>query len=212
MKIRHENDFYETPTLLTKELLARIDISGIILEPCAGDSAITKALKAYSPRTTGVATRIVIESDLTWGDKRSQRTTREGSPASSPADATTEEFWEYWRSHFYTNYPDCGISWVVTNPPFNKAHQILPLAFEYCSIGVAFLLRSTYSEPCKNRADWLVEHADRLRYRIDISPRPRFRKEGGTDTATVTWFVWQKSWSWEEKGIDSPFAYITDWR
>ena len=195
-KARHENDFYETPTLLTKELLARVDIFGAILEPCAGNSAISKALTQYPDNG-----RIVKESDLTWGEARSH-----------PVDATTEEFWEYWRSHFYTNYPDRGISWVITNPPFNKAHQILPLAFEYCTVGVAFLLRSTYSEPCKNRADWLIEHADRLRYRIDISPRPRFRKEGGTDTATVTWFVWQKSWSWRQKGIDPPFAYITDWR
>ena len=87
-KIRHENDFYETPTLLTKELLARVDISGTVLEPCAGNSAISKALTEYPDNG-----RIVKESDLTWKE-------------SHPVDATTIEFWDYWRSHFYTD--DCG--------------------------------------------------------------------------------------------------------
>ena len=196
-KKRYKNDFYETPSLLTKELLARVNISGKILEPCAGNSAISKVLMQYPDNG-----RIVLESDLTWGDKRY-----------CCVDATIREFWTYWRSHFDKCYPEQGLQWVVTNPPFSKAHEILPLAFEHCNVGVAFLLRSTYSEPCKNRRDWLIQNADRLRYRIDINPRPRFRAEKGSDMATVTWFVWLKDWSWKDKlNIDPPFQFITDWR
>ena len=194
--IRHKNDFYQTPSLLTKTLLGKVPIAGNILEPCAGKSAITKVLKQQESSISAV-----LESDLTWGETRNH-----------PVDATTEEFWSYWRSHFDYHYPRQGLNWVVTNPPFSTAHEILPKAFDVCNIGVAFLLRSTYSEPCKNRRDWLIEHADCMRYRIDISPRPRFRAGKGTDSTTCTWFVWQKNWSWSSLGVDSPFQFITDWR
>lgn len=191
--MRHQNDFYETPGKLTRELLNRVTISGTILEPCAGSSAITKVLREYPYSNT------VLESDRAWQDRRYH-----------PTDATTEEFWQYWRSHLQDNYPEQGLQWVVTNPPFNQAHLILPLAYEYCDRGVAFLLRSTYSEPCKNRAQWLIDHADNLRSRLDINPRPKFRLDAGTDSATVTWFVWDKHWSWAAFGVVSPFGYITD--
>ena len=197
-KTRHKNDFYQTPELLTKELLKRVVIKGNILEPCAGKSAMTKVLKQYPWDKM----RYVLESDLAWEDTKSH-----------PVDATTKEFWEWWRAHFSFYAPECSLNWVVTNPPFSKAHEILPLAFDSVETGVAFLLRSTYSEPCKNRADWLIQHADNLRYRIDINPRPRFRAEGGSDLATVTWFVWLKEWSWKEQfDIDPPFQFITDWK
>ena len=37
---RIENDFYPTNALLTKKLLAHVEITGQIIEPCAGDGAI----------------------------------------------------------------------------------------------------------------------------------------------------------------------------
>ncbi len=33
------------------------------------------------------------------------------------------------------------IDWVVTNPPYIQASAILPLAYYYARVGVAFLLR-----------------------------------------------------------------------
>jgi hypothetical protein len=191
-KIRHKNDFYETPGKLTRALLKQVDISGTILEPCAGLGAITSVLKENNPH--------VLESDMAWADIRNH-----------PTDATTNDFWVYWQQHFKDNYPGVGLQWVVTNPPFNKAHLILPLAFEHCDRGVAFLLRSSYTEPCKNRADWLVKYADNFRMRLDINPRPQFRQESGSDMVTVSWFVWDKHWSWNRLGAISPFGFITNW-
>lgn len=40
--MRRTNDFYETPEHYVKELLARVPITGRILEPCAGDKAIAR--------------------------------------------------------------------------------------------------------------------------------------------------------------------------
>ena len=41
---RIENDFYPTNALLTKKLLAHVEITGQIIEPCAGDGAIAREL------------------------------------------------------------------------------------------------------------------------------------------------------------------------
>ena len=129
---------------------------------------------------------------------------------SKPKDATKREFWDYWQSLVKTE-ANGDLDWVVTNPPFKSASKILPLAYEYSRVGVAFLLRSSYSEPCRNRREWLIQYSDNFRYRIDINPRPKFREEGSGDLVTCTWFVWMKNWSWREKGIECPFLFITDW-
>lgn len=72
-------------------------------------------------------------------------------------DATDPEYWlEAQRAN-----------WVITNPPFSLASQILPLAFEHASTGVAFLLKLTYAEPTEDRALWLHQHSDHLRYCFD---------------------------------------------
>ena len=188
---RHEDDFYETPARLTKELLDRVPISGSVLEPCCGKNAIADVLD-NQPNIKAVGTDINLDG------------------LGKPTDATTKKYWEAWRSHFKEHYG--GLNWVVTNPPFNQAHLILPLALEYSSVGVAFLLRNTYTEPCQNRDKWLIANSDRHRYRIEINPRPQFREEKGSDSASVSWLVWQKDWSWQNLGMKSPFGYITGWK
>lgn len=190
---RHPDDFYETPARLTEELLKQIDISGTILEPCTGKGAIESVLTCL-PESNVIGTDLNIDA------------------CGMPTNATTKKYWKKWQKHFNEEYPDSGLNWVVTNPPFNQAHLILPLAFEHCNHGVAFLLRSSYSEPCDNRREWLKKHADNFYCRIDINPRPQFRKEKGSDLATCTWFVWLKHWSWKTVGMRSPFRYITDWK
>jgi hypothetical protein len=103
--------------------------------------------------------------------------------------------------------------WIVTNPPFSQATDILQNAWEHSRIGMAFLLRLSYLEPCKDRRNFLRKTSDNLRYLIPVNPRPKFRsdKKGG-DNVTVAWFIWKKNFSWREKGIESPFLFITDWR
>ena len=125
-------------------------------------------------------------------------------------DATTDEFWNYWQQYFKLNL-DTEIEWVVTNPPFKDCHLILEQAWQNCSVGCIFLLRSTFSEPCKKRRQWLINHSDNLRFRYDINPRPKFKQNSNSDFATLTWFVWLKNWSWRSQNIECPFQYIIDW-
>lgn len=132
--------------------------------------------------------RKIFQSDLAWDSK---------------CDATTRQYWE--------SIGD--IDWTVTNPPFNSAAEIIPLAYEHSRIGIAMLLRTTYSEPCANRRTWLAQHADNLVFKMDVNPRPKFRTDRkGSDSATVAWFVWKKDFSWKRLGVPSPFRSLTDWK
>lgn len=110
----------------------------------------------------------------------------------------------YWQSQI--------VDWVITNPPFNQASEILPLAWARSRVGCAFLLRITYLEPTQKRRDWMIENVDHLQFILPVNPRVRFRKDSkGTDSTTVAWFVWRKDFSWEELGIDCPFSFLVNW-
>lgn len=97
---------------------------------------------------------------------------------SSYFDATSEDQWHNVQPVF-----------TITNPPFNLAHRIVPLAYEYSQAGIAILLRLSYLEPCINRAEWLAEHPIS---KLIIMPRISFTGDGDTDKVTTAWFVWDK--------------------
>lgn len=185
-------DYYPTPANLTKALIQHCpQLPQLIFEPCAGQEAISDEFRG--PRD-------VLCSDISWA-------------IDCPKDATTPEFWKYWGNELVAEpNSDCRNWATVTNPPFNRAAEILPLAYEYSPWGVAFLLRLSYLEATQNRADWLQQHADNLRYVIPVSPRPRFRKAAGADSVTVAWMIWQKSWSWQKLGIKCPFVFENRWK
>jgi hypothetical protein len=179
---RIENDLYETPAALTEGLLTTAPyIAGKIFEPCAGGGSIARVLTARGLSVT--------QSDIT-------------KPVpGAPSDAATKEFWGHWGEQ--------NFDWVVTNPPYGDRlpDKILPLAFDNVNRGMAMLLRITYSEPCASRSAWLKAHEDCLRQKIDISPRPRFRLDTNkTDACTVSWFIWDKEFSWAALGVASPFV------
>ena len=171
---RIANDFYPTEARVTQALIARERISGLVLEPCAGQGHISKELKRLN--------YTVVENDITWPG---------GWDAAS---------WEDWRSW---DYP----MWTITNPPFNQATPILQNAYTHSIIGVAMLLRMTYLEPCKDRAEWLIKHPPtRL---IILNPRPRFRADTkGQDSVTVAWFVWRK----DDKSGNTKIDFANDWK
>ena len=180
---RVENDFYPTPWKITQALINQVKIQGAVFEPCAGHGAISDIFEEME----GVD---VWASDLTY------------KPA-CPRDATTQIFWEHWGKH----------NWVVTNPPFNCAVEILQHSWSYSTVGCAFLLRLSFLEPTSNRAEMLKAMADHLRYVIPVSPRPKFRRDvSGSDSVTCAWFVWDKRWSWKALGIESPFQFVSGWR
>ena len=107
--------------------------------------------------------------------------------------------------------------WVVTNPPFEKASKIIPLAWEHCRVGMAFLLRISYLEPTyrnknESRGYWLEAHQQHLRHLIPVSPRPRFNPDSQkTDSNTVLWLVWRKDFNWHDLGMQPPISFAMDW-
>ncbi|RUR74894.1 hypothetical protein PCC6912_50720 [Chlorogloeopsis fritschii PCC 6912] len=189
-KTRNNNDFYPTPAQLTHKLLEVVDIDpGVtILEPCAGEGDILNVLQYYNVG--------VVASDISWQPHPGQTTT----------DATERLFWHYWKNRL-------RFEWVITNPPFNEASAILPLAYKHASVGVCFLLRLSYLEPTKARGDWFLEHMDNMSNLIIFGqPRPSFTGDRRVDSVTTAWMVWRKDWSWKAKGCHCPFEFVFNWR
>lgn len=190
---RMAGDYYPTPPGITRSLIDRVAIEGTVFECCAGHGAISDVLESTEP-----GKRVVLQSDLSWP-----------SPSGELRDATEQRFWEYWT----TAATGGSIDWTVTNPPFCEAEQILPLAWEHSQRGCAFLLRLSYLEPTAGRTNWLNETADHLRFLIPVNPRPKFRRDvRGTDSVTAAWFVWEKDWNWQDKEIQCPFFFVSDWQ
>lgn len=195
MTKRRKLDHYPTETAVTHALLARFgdSINGRILEAAAGAGQMARALAAPG--------RTIITNDI---DPRHN--------CDFTSDAA-DPFAECWASGQY--------DWVITNPPFSEAENILPNAMSCSRVGIAFLLRLSYMEPTSGRAGWLKHCADNMVYLGVLNPRPRFRqgeinpksgKPYGTDKVTVAWFVWLRDWSWLRLGIQPPFDFIDDWK
>lgn len=127
---RNGFDYYPTPAWMTRSLLHyQPGISGrVVLEPCAGDGAISRVLAQVSCT--------VLENDI---DPRHGHDWR--------YDATTGDLWQ-----------NIEVPWVITNPPFNVALAVLSRAYEHATVGVAFLLRKTFLEPTDDRGPWLSSH------------------------------------------------------
>lgn len=183
--MRNHLDQYPTPPWQTWSLLKRVQISGRICEPCVGDGAIIGAISARCPNQ-GFITNDIDEK----------------YPAGSHLDATLKGSWDC------EDRPD----WVVTNPPFNVAIEILKHAYEHAKFGVAFLLRLSFLEPTSlvtvrkgqvtyAREAWLVAHPPS---KIIVLPRWRY-KGNGTDSVTTAWMVWRTG---EVKGMADPIEIV----
>ncbi len=157
---RNAYDYYPTPAEFTRSLLHfHPAIAGaIVLEPCAGAGAITRVLLEHG---CGVS-----ENDI---DPRHSRP--------MVMDATEAAFWRSIRTE-----------WVVTNPPFNVAFQILQHAIKHADKGVALLLRKTFLEPTEERGPWLAANPPT---RIIGMPRYSFRGTG-SDSVSCDWMIWEK--------------------
>lgn len=161
--MRRDLDAYFTPTSATEQLAKRVRLTGVVCEPCVGEHAIAEVLRRES------ITRL-ITNDL---DRK--RT------ADYHEDAAHFMFWQ-------TLEERGGVDWVVTNPPFLVAVDILKYAQAHARKGVAMLLRLSILEPCADRGEWLQEHPPT---RLIVLPRISFTGDGKTDSVTLGWFVWQ---------------------
>ena len=178
--MRRPNDFYPTPSWATEYLLNALPFSisrGVVIEPCCGARDIVQAVERVNMPVFTCDVDLRHRPDLA-------------------ADMTLRESWE--RAVRMIGHTP---AWVVTNPPFNAAHHILPLALEHCTQGLIALLRTSYSEPCENRARWLWENQDRQS--ILYPPRRiSFTGDGATDNVATAWFIWGKT-----ERLAPPFVY-----
>lgn len=164
--MRRENDQYFTPGWATQALLDNApEICGrAFVECCVGRQDIARVLLESGQFTDGGESNDI--------DYR--------MAATFHLDATQPELWARLQS----------ADWVVSNPPFNRAAEIIPKAYEFASAGIAMLLRFSYLEPCFDRAEWLAAHPPT---RLIAVPRISFTGDGKTDNVATAWFIWQKA-------------------
>ena len=199
---RKRFDAYPTETAVTRALLNRVPISGIVCEPCAGAGLMAGELQKETAVSSVRTNDIDVEQYARYG-----RHDFFGDATDPLADV-----WSYPIADFQRPF-----SWIVTNPPFNQAMGVLRQSWEHASVGVAFLLRLTFLEPAGKRSgergEWLAAHEDQMTHLITLGqPRPSFTGNGKTDSATVAWMVWQKDWSWDRMGIERPFQFAMKWK
>jgi len=165
---RNKNDLYPTynGAIIVKPIMSLIDRDDLVLEPCVGRNHLGKHF-----------------SNVITVDKFRYS----GYTADYYLDMTLESSWKMLKS--------LKFDWVITNPPFSLAPIILPLAYKYAVNGVIFLLRLSYQEPCKDRAEWLKTHKRNHSHFIVMNPRINFHiDKDGTDNVTSAWYVWQKDY------------------
>lgn len=182
MATRHANDYYPTPTALTLALLKEVpQIGGAIIEPCAAEGKIADVLRAY-PGVSGVITNDIDAA----------------MPTRYHEDAT-DAYASFWLA---------PADWIVTNPPFNQADQFVRLAWLKARRGVAMLLRLSFMEPTRKRAQLLRTMGPYMSHLIVFSqPRPSFTGNGRTDSATTAWFVWEH----DNPQQGTKLSYVTNW-
>lgn len=159
-------EFYETPKSFTEWLFQEVYIAGGVFEPCSGSRAISTC--APTPWRTW------FENDL---DPR--------WPADVHKDARDSSLWQ---AHEF--------DWVVSNPPFTPAIEIITQAIKYARVGVAMHLRASIHEVLKTgvRRTWMAEHQP-----TGILWLPRFAYQRSkttgkwtTDSVCACWVIWIK--------------------
>lgn len=158
---RRPLDAYFSPEWAAEELITRIpSLDGArVLECCSGEGALVMPM-------------ILAGAQVTMNDIADY-------PADHHLDVTDPASWKTLGTY----------DWIISNIPFDQAARIVPLAYEHATEGIAFLLRLSFLEPVKNRAEWLSTHP--LTQQI-VLPRISFTGDGKTDSVTCAWMVWEK--------------------
>lgn len=164
---RRRLDFYETNDAAVRALVKHVSIGGIVFEPCAGKNAITRALVKHVHGLPPVLTNdLDTQCETHWH-----------------FDARCGSEWDTWT----VNDTWKSIDWVVTNPPFSSAYDMLLASWTRARVGIAMLLRLSFLEPTAERASFLMDHTPST---LIVLPRYSFTGDGSTDSVTCAWMVW----------------------
>lgn len=166
--MRKSNDFYETASWQVDALTNNLpELSGHIFCPCVGDGSLLTRLVHNRPDLGPYTTN---DLDVT-------------KTADFHLHAGSQVLWDRLKS-------ECSeIDWVVENPPFNEEIDILKLAWKHCIKGVAFMSRISFTEPTRERGQWLKDHPYQKRITLE---RYSFTQTGRTDSTTTDWLIWSK--------------------
>lgn len=174
--IRKENDFYPTPAVVIETLLDNYHIGDRggtkILEPCAGNGNIIKALQER-----GYTSIKAVELRKEEAENLNNML---GYGNFAIADFLT------------LNPKHIGdIDVVITNPPFSLAMEFLQKSLEIVKDDgkVIFLLRLGFLASRK-RFGFMRENPPTEMY--VLNQRPSFTGKG-TDAQEYAWFVWDKA-------------------
>ena len=187
---RKRLDAYMTKAAIMLPLFRYVNIDGKVLEPCAGEGAMVTTLNLHPFITSVIASD--IDPEYGWDHTE---------------DAAHPDTWYYRK--------DTGISWLITNPPFNQAAEILDVAWNAGIPNIAMLLRLSFLEPTTGRGSFrgrkrlLAKLNSHLSYLIPFgSTRPSFTGDGNTDSVTTAWFCWQQS----NRGKGTKVICVPNWQ
>lgn len=160
--MRHKFDQYFTPDKATKliknEFVCDYPTAKII-DPCAGENDILKMFPEYETEGFDIDVTLCMKHDHT---------------RANILKAPLETYGEY------------GKCMIVTNPPYKYATEVINRCLEITPV-VCALLRLTFLEPAKKRADLV----NQFRYAYILPERISFLENGKKDFTTHAWFVWQ---------------------
>lgn len=122
-----------------------------------------------------------------------------------------------------THYDACveiprlpALDWIVTNPPFSQAFEILTMSFSFAP-NLAFLTRLSFLEPTSDREQFLENYPPN---QIVVLPRYSFRANDAgkkqTDSVTCCWLIWRqknpeiRGVSIYGRGMTNGFAILQD--
>ncbi len=180
---RREHDFYPTPGGATQILIQQCpEIRQVIFECCSGADDIARGLDE-------IKRSVVYTNDIDCSRF-----------SDFHEDVSTAEGWHQLVSQTRMGRPD----WIVTNPPFNVAPAIVPLAYDHAYRGIAMLLRLSFLEPCLNRIEFLSKHPPT---KLIVIPRISFTGDGKTDSVCTAWMVWDKRRGSVQDG-DTPIVIV----
>jgi hypothetical protein len=188
-------EYYATPQAFTRYLFREMAhrgqrIHGTVLEPCVGDGAIRRAAAGCDDVDGIPYERAWVTNDL---DRR--------WPANSYRSAARQEFWlEIERRP----------NWVVSNPPFSPAIEIIEGALRTATVGVAMHLRASIHEVLKTgkRRTWMRENTPTgclwlPRFAYQRSPSTG---KWTTDSVCACWLIWLR-----DKSVPQFFDYAPEW-